>query len=111
MNRSPRTMSARRRKRPLGQLQLEIPRVEPRVSEVDDPVLAIGALDLDLIRAQIDAQAVAKVVVVEEVALDDIATIAERDDELLESSRGVAPHDVPQNRPSADFDHGLGLRL
>ena len=85
--------------------------LEPRVTEVHRPVLAVRALHGDLVRAQVDAQAVPEVEVVEEVALDDVAAIAECDDELLEAACRVAPHDMPENRPSANLHHRLWLRF
>ena len=74
-------------------------------------VNAVEAIPVAMIRAQIDAQAVAKIEVIEEVALDDVTAVAERNNEFLEPARGVASHDVPQHRLAADFDHRLRLRL
>ena len=48
--------------------------------------------------------------VVEEVPLDDLAFVAQRDDELAMSVAGVEIHDVPKHRLAADLDHRLGLQ-
>ena len=47
-------------------------------------------------------------VVIEEVALDHPALVAEAQDEVLEAVVREPFHDVPENRPVADRDHRLG---
>ena len=59
--------------------------------------------------AQVDGQIPEERIVVEEVALDHLALVAERDDELVEAVLRVVLHDVPEDRLAADLDHGLGL--
>ena len=46
--------------------------------------------------------------VVGEVFLDDVALIATAHDEIVDAVVGVELHDVPQNRPPADLNHGFG---
>src|ERR1700761_464909 len=46
--------------------------------------------------------------VVGEVLLDEVALVAAADDEVVDAVMGVDFEDVPQDRPAADFDHGLG---
>ena len=46
--------------------------------------------------------------VVEEVILDDVAFVAQAKDELRMPIVGIGLHDVPKDRPAADFDHGFG---
>src|SRR5690606_16312436 len=58
--------------------------------------------------AQIDREVGFERQTVEEIALDALALVAERDDELGESEMGVVFHDVPEDRPSADLHHRLG---
>src|SRR5262249_28986124 len=47
--------------------------------------------------------------IVREVFLDQVALVSEADDEVMQAVRRVDLHDVPQDRPAADLDHGLGL--
>lgn len=49
--------------------------------------------------------------VVGEVFLDDIAFVAEADDEVVDPMCGIKLHHVPKNRPSADLDHRLGPQM
>jgi hypothetical protein len=46
--------------------------------------------------------------VVQEVLLDDVAAIAEAEDEVLVAEVRVVLHHVPENRPIPDGHHGLG---
>src|SRR5262249_14995651 len=76
----------------------------------DVPVLTAGrGVDACLFGgAKADAEVGAGEVVVEEVALDDPALVAQAHDEVGEAVPGVALHDVPQDGPPADGDHRLG---
>src|SRR5262249_31719729 len=49
--------------------------------------------------------------VVGEILLDEIALVAEADDEVVEAVGGVDLHDVPQDRPAADLDHRLRTEM
>src|SRR3978361_1432997 len=49
--------------------------------------------------------------VVREVFLDDVALVAQADDEIGQPVRGVHLHDVPQHGAAADLDHRLGAEL
>src|SRR5690606_41736035 len=57
---------------------------------------------------EVDGDVVVDGVVVEEVVLDDLAFVAERDDELVDPACFEDLHDVPQDRLAAYFDHRLG---
>ena len=46
--------------------------------------------------------------VVREELLDHVALVAEADDEIIDAMSTVHLHDMPQNRPSADFNQRLG---
>ena len=46
--------------------------------------------------------------VIEEIFLDDVAFVAQAKNELGMTVVGVRLHDVPEDRPAADFDHRLG---
>src|SRR5579859_3058259 len=64
---------------------------------------------LDVASRQIDRHALLEVIVVQEVALDDLALIPQREDELLEAVVGVMLHEVPKEGMLADLYHRLGL--
>jgi hypothetical protein len=49
--------------------------------------------------------------VVGEVLLDDIALVTTADDKLVHAMARIELHDMPQNRLTADLDHGLGLEV
>ena len=65
----------------------------------------------DLAVLQRDRHVLADRVVVQEVALDLIALVAERQHELVEAVARVVLHDVPQDRPAADLDERLRTHL
>ena len=73
------------------------------------PIFALVFMRLDAAVGQIDREAVADVVIIEEVTLDDFALVAEGDDELVVPEAGKQVHDVPEHRLTADLDHRLGL--
>ena len=83
--------------------------VVPGFDQVHQPVVALLAVRVDLASGQVDRDVAVDGVVVEKVALDRVALIAQRDDELLEAVVRVVLHDVPQDRAAADFDHRFGL--
>src|SRR5690606_31025756 len=45
----------------------------------------------------------------QEVVLNDLALVAERDHELVHAAGLEGLHDVPEDRPASDLDHRLGL--
>ena len=58
--------------------------------------------------AEPDGEVVGAALVVEEEVLDHLAPVAGAHDEVRDAVVGEALHDVPQDRPPADLDHGLG---
>ena len=58
-----------------------------------------------------DSEVVVPRFVVKEVLLNHVALIAGRDDEIGNAEVGQVLHDVPEDGPAADFDHGLGAEL
>jgi len=60
---------------------------------------------------ELDGQVAGERRVLDEVALDPLALVAERHVELVEPMVGVDLHDVPQHRVLADLDHRLGAQL
>ena len=84
-------------------------RLQPRVLQAHDPVLALLPVRVGLPAGQINRHAVAQLVVVEEERLDHVAAVAERDVEFFEAVVRVVLHDVPEDGPPADLDHRLGL--
>ena len=73
------------------------------------PVFAFFVLHLHVARSKVKRDASVEAVIVEKVALDYVAPVAEGDEELLESVVGVMFQDVPEDRVSSDFDHRLGF--
>lgn len=49
--------------------------------------------------------------VIGKVLLDDIPFVTAADDEVMDAMMGIELHDVPENRPAADLDHGLGPKV
>ena len=43
--------------------------------------------------------------------LDHVLTVPRANDEVVKSVIGILLHDMPKDRLSADFDHGLGFKL
>src|SRR5439155_17217813 len=71
-----------------GREPLQAPRglgLDPRVEQVDEPVVLCSAVNLEFAVGDVEAEVVAEVVVVEEVVLDDVGLVAEGDDELVEA--------------------------
>ena len=93
-------------------------RSRPPVS-VDSPVSTrctrhgstVVAERRDVAVVQRDRHVLPDGVIVEEVALDLVALVAEREHELIEAVPRVVLHDVPQDRPSADLDERLRTDL
>src|SRR5262249_61281958 len=77
--------------------------------EMHEPVLGCRLVRIDAPAAQLDAEAARQVLVVEEVRLDQVALVAERQNELTEAEVPVKLHDVPEDRPTADLHHRLRL--
>src|SRR5690606_1255489 len=75
----------------------------------DAPVWPRAVVDRLPPGAQVDRQVAVDGVVVEEILLDHLALVAERDHELVDAVGAEDVHDVPENRPSADLDHRLRL--
>ena len=65
----------------------------------------------DLAVLERDRHVLADRVVVQEVALDLIALVPERQHELVEAVPRVVLHDVPEDRPAADLDERLRPHL
>ena len=81
------------------------------VDQVHDPVFPVAVVRRDASVAQVDAEVAAQLVILDEVALDRVTAVPERQHELLEAARGVVVHDMPQDRPAADLHHGLRPQL
>src|SRR5262249_48004841 len=60
---------------------------------------------------EVDGDVALTWMIVEEVVLDDLAFVAERQHEVAQASGFVDAHDVPENRASADFHHRLRAKL
>src|SRR5690242_10122916 len=49
--------------------------------------------------------------IVREILLDDVALVAETDDEIVDAPVGIDFHDVPEDRAATDLDHRLGTKM
>ena len=100
---------------PMSGSQLPQPPARQRrlagVDQVHLPRLDVVVERRDLAVLQRDRHVLADRVVVEEVALDLIALVAERQHELVEAVPRVVLHDVPEDRPAADLDERLRPHL
>ncbi len=83
-------------------------RAHPGVDEGDPPVLDVRVEQLEVAAAARQDEVVGDpFLVVEEVVLDDVALVAEAEDEVRVPVVGVVLHEVPQHRAGADRDHRL----
>ncbi len=73
-------------------------------------IMRVVVHDLAL-AAERDGEVVVHLLVVEEVVPDHVTAVTQAKHELAEAVVGVDLHDVPQNGPAADFDHGLGAKV
>ena len=72
------------------------------------PDVALEQLDAGVGAVPLEDEVVEeRLVVVEEVLADDVALVAEAENELRVPPRRVVAHDVPEDRPVADADHRL----
>src|SRR5262249_58917126 len=91
-----------------GEQALGDGRLRTGVDERDAPAGDIATAELDVAPAVRKDEVVGeRLVVVEEVVLDDLAPVAEAENEVVVSPRRVPLHDVPEDRPAADADHPL----
>ncbi|KAF5036898.1 hypothetical protein DSECCO2_570340 [anaerobic digester metagenome] len=78
------------------------------VHQGDAPRLGCGAQQFHPAGGEIHHDVRGMEGVVEEVFLDLPAPVAQADDEIVHAVAGVDHHDVPQDGPASDLDHGLG---
>ena len=89
-------------------------RVGPGIDQRDAEVLLVMGpvvLDFPAARPQGDGEIVAHGLVIEEVLADDVAAIAQAEDEFAEAVVGIGLHDMPEDRPAAHLDHRFGAEL
>ena len=83
--------------------------METTFDEGNRPVLNVAPHQLELLPASGQDEVVREALaVIEKVILDHVAAVSEAQDEVLMTEVGVVLHHMPQNRPVADGDHGLG---
>src|SRR5712691_6202785 len=82
---------------------------EPGLGQQNAPLLfAVKRLEvLDAPLADVDSDVAVHRAVVEEVVADQVALVAEAEDEIHDPEVRVELHDVPEDRPAADVDHRL----
>ena len=78
------------------------------VDQGDAPRLGDGVVDGHLVVGDVEGDVGGVQEVVGEVLLDDVALVAEADNEVVDALLRVELEDVPENGASADLDHGLG---
>src|SRR5581483_11983093 len=71
----------------------------------------LGAEIVDTILCDVDDDIGAVQDVVREIFLDDVALVAEADDEIVQAVKRIVLHDVPKNRMRSDLAHRLWLEL
>src|SRR5690606_16172845 len=81
----------------------------PRVHQVELPGRLISLVDDGAALDQIDRDVVVECVEVEEILLDDLALVSQRNDELVHALGRIDVHDVPEDRLASDLHHRLGL--
>src|ERR1035437_6062608 len=81
--------------------------IETGIDEVDGPVLAALAVRDRVAVRQVDGEVARHRAVREKVRPHHLGLVPEGEHELVEPVRGVEVHDVPEDRPAADFDHRL----
>ena len=78
------------------------------IHERDIPVIDVAVVKLHGLAAVREREVIRDaLVVLEKVVFDDISAITEAQDEVLVSEVRIVLHEVPDNRPVADRDHGL----
>src|SRR2546422_3508131 len=78
------------------------------IHERNIPVMNVAVVKLHSLAAAQEREVVRDALaVLEKVVFDGISAITEAQDEVLVSEVSIVLHDVPENRPVADRDHGL----
>ena len=78
------------------------------VDQGDTPGLRDVAMHLHLVVQDVDGDIGSVEIVVGEILFDEIALVAQTDDEVVDAVVGVGLHDMPQDRAAAYFHHRLG---
>src|SRR5208282_2820850 len=80
------------------------------IDERDLKVLfAMNVLVLNLgVPAEANAEIVVHRLVVQEIVLDHVAAVPQAEYKISKTAVRVQLHNMPQDRTTADFDHGLG---
>src|SRR5437879_4215876 len=87
-------------------------RAQTGVGERDLPLVDVPTIEGDVLTPAGQLEVVRQaLVVIEEVLLDQVASIAETQDELGVAEIRVVLHQMPDDRPVADIDHRLRDRL
>src|SRR5262245_53136146 len=78
------------------------------IHEVDDPILVARLVPQQVSGTQAHGKVGMDAGIVCKVPLDHVALVAKSDNELAHAVMREMLHDVPEYRPAADLDHGLG---
>jgi hypothetical protein len=66
-----------------------------------------GLMDLHRVVAHVEDDVRIMQIIVREIFFDYVAFVVKTDDEIVDGVGGIDLHDVPKNRPIADFHHRL----
>ena len=80
------------------------------IDEGDAPFLLRSGQDRPLAGLEIDGEVGDMTEIIVKILFDDITLVTAADDEFVDAVTGERLHDVPQDRLSADFYHGLGYQ-
>jgi hypothetical protein len=85
-----------------------VDQLDPPLLVVTIPVAVMGG---NVTGSEVDSETLVRREVVGKEALDVLAFVPERDNEVVESEVGVVAHDVPKHRPPTDLHHRLRSNL
>jgi hypothetical protein len=79
------------------------------IRESDFPVLDIAFLELDALAAIGEDEVIRNaLVIIQEVVFDDVRLVSKAQDELFVAKMCVVLHDMPEDWPVSNIDHGFG---
>src|SRR5437763_14308420 len=81
------------------------------IQKGDPPVGRLFSEYLDPAIAEVDPNVSIVVSEIEEIVVDHFPLVTEAEHKIPNTVGPIIPHDVPQNRPTADWHHGLWLEL
>jgi len=86
-------------------------RLLSRLNERDAPGLGVTLMHVHAVLAHVERDIGHVEEVVGKILLDDIALVSQANDEIVDPVMRVNLHDVPEDRPAPDLDHGFWLEM